>query len=135
MLIRLISAGKSAVLGGQINADLYLDCRVVRNPFRDPVLGGKTGDDLEVQAWMVKENPEFLRAAVKLVELGKITAPSRNSFKERGNGSALLVPDSTGGKPFTVCFFCLAGIHRSRSAKHVVGNMLRQRGHQVEVVK
>lgn len=122
MLIRLISSGKSAVLGGQINADLYIDCRVIVNPHRDPVIGGYTGDTPELQSWLAKENPEFLRAAVKLIELGVKTAPSRNSFKAET-------------KPFTVCFFCLAGVHRSRGSKHVVGNILKQRGHQVEVVK
>jgi RNase adapter protein RapZ len=122
MLVRLISSGKSAVLGGQINADLYIDCRVMVNPFRDPKLGGKTGDDPEVQSWIVKENHEFVRAVVKLIELGLTTAPSRNSFKQEA-------------KPFTVCFFCLAGVHRSRGTKNVLGNILKQRGHQVEVVK
>jgi RNase adaptor protein for sRNA GlmZ degradation len=125
MLIRLISAGKAAVLGGQINADLYLDCRVVWNPHRDATLGHLTGDTPEVQSWMAKENPEFLRAATKMVELGVQTSNTRNSFKASKDPL----------RPFTVCFFCLAGVHRSRSAKHVVGNMLRQRGHQVEVVK
>jgi RNase adaptor protein for sRNA GlmZ degradation len=122
MNVRLISSGKHAVLSGQINADLYIDCRVVRNPHRDPEIGGLTGDSPKVQSWMAKENPEFLRSVVKLIELGLLTADTRNSFK----GDSL--------KPFTVCFFCLAGVHRSRSAKHVAGNILKQRGHQVEVI-
>jgi RNase adaptor protein for sRNA GlmZ degradation len=123
VLIRLISAGKSAVLGGQINADCYIDCRVIVNPHRDPVIGHLTGDHPQVQSWLAKENFEFLRAASKLIKLGVATAPSRNSFKSGGIE-----------KPFTVCFFCLAGVHRSRGSKHVVGNMLKQEGYQVEVV-
>lgn len=139
MIIKLLSSGKSSVLSGKVNADHYIDCRVVRNPFRDPHLGGKTGDDPEVQAWMAKENSEFLRSAVKMIELGIKTAPSRNSFRELSNDSTLLIPDSqvdkTVTKPFTVCFFCLAGVHRSRASKNVVANMLKQKGYQVEVVK
>lgn len=127
MLIRLISSGKQSAIQAAalsaISADLYLDCRVMRNPFRDPTLGGLTGDDHQVQSWIVKENHEFVRACVKLIELGLETASSRNSFKR----------DTL--KPFTVCFFCLAGVHRSRGSKHVVGNVLKQRGHQVEVVR
>jgi RNase adaptor protein for sRNA GlmZ degradation len=124
MNIRLLSTGKASVLGASllsnIDADCYIDCRVVRNPHRDPAIGHLTGDSKEVQAWMAKENPEFLRAAVKLIELGVQTAPTRNSFKAKD-------------KPFTVAFFCLAGVHRSRSAKHIVGNILKQKGYQVEV--
>jgi UPF0042 nucleotide-binding protein len=122
-MIRLVSSGKSAVLSGQINADLFIDCRVVHNPFRDPHLGGKTGDDPQVQTWMAKENSEFLRASSKMIELGLKTADTRNSFKRDGD------------KPFTVVFFCLAGVHRSRASKNVIGNILKQKGYDVEVVK
>lgn len=126
MVIRLLSAGKSAIcggIGGLIDADYYVDCRIVHNPFRDPQIGHLNGDASEVQTWMVKTNSEFLRAAVRNIELGVETSKSRNSFKR----------DPL--KPFTVCFFCLAGVHRSRAAKNVVGNMLKQRGYQVEVVR
>ncbi len=140
MIIRLISSGKSSVLSGKINADHYIDCRVVSNPFRDPHLGGKTGDDPEVQTWMAKENSEFLRSAVKMIELGVKTAPTRNSFKGFNTlpieGAIPIGVDSLEApKAFTVCFFCLAGVHRSRASKNVVANMLKQKGYQVEVVK
>jgi RNase adaptor protein for sRNA GlmZ degradation len=124
--IRLVSTGKAAVLGGQINADLYVDCRVMRNPFRDPVLGGKTGDDPQVQAWILKENfQRFVRPVIRMIELGIETSDTRNSFKRDGS------------KPFTVAFFCLAGVHRSRGTKNVVGTILKQEHPEweVEVVK
>ena len=116
-MVRLISAGKSAVLGGQINADYYIDCRVVRNPFR--IFPHKTGDDVEVQGWMASNNFKFLRAAADMIQLGIETAPTRNSYKNT---------------PLTVCFFCKAGVHRSRSSKHVVAQMLKSKGVEVEVI-
>lgn len=136
--IRLLSTGKSAVLSGQINADLYVDCRVIRNPHRDPAIGHLNGDDPKVQAWLVKENFAFLRAVLTLIKLGLETAPSRNSFREAGNGSALVLEGSS-GKPFTVAFFCLAGVHRSRGSKNVIASMLKSdealKGWEVEVIK
>lgn len=127
MNIRLISSGKSAVLGGQINADLYVDCRVIHNPYRDPVLGGLTGDHPKVQQWILTNNLEFLRALVKIIKLGLKTSSSRGSFTK----------DPL--KPFTVAFFCLAGVHRSRGVKNVLGSMLKTdpelAGHKIEVIK
>lgn len=124
MNIRLISAGKSAVLGGKINADLYIDCRGMVNPYRDPVLGGKSGDDQEVQNWIVDNNGPYLDAVLTQIEVASQTAASRGSFHREP------------GKPLTVCFFCMAGVHRSRGMKNVVGRIIQEEWKvPVEVVK
>ncbi len=103
----LMSAGKSAVLSGAIAADLYIDCRVIWNPFRDPVLGGLTGDHAAVQHWLREKNGEFISSVKQIINLGLATRATRNSGKNSDS--------------FTVCFFCLAGVHRSRGMKNVIG--------------
>lgn len=120
-MIRLISSGKGPVLSGQVKADLYLDCRGIRNPYRDPVLGGLTGDSPVLQDWLWTENHDAIRAMTDLIKIASTTHRSRNSYRE--------------GDPLVVCFFCLAGIHRSRGMKHVVGQLLREEGFGVEVVR
>lgn len=112
MKIRLISSGKADVLGGKTAADLYIDCRGMVNPYRDPVLGGKSGDDPVVQEWVREHNSGYVGAAVEMIYTAYKTAASRNSFKR----------DPL--KPLTVCFFCMAGVHRSRGMKNVVGSVL-----------
>jgi RNase adaptor protein for sRNA GlmZ degradation len=120
-MIRLLSAAKSSVLGGQVDADLYVDCRIMWNPFRDPVLGRLTGDAPEVQDWIKRENKPVITAIVDLIDTGLKTRGTRNSGRNNS-------------KPFTVCFFCLAGVHRSRGMKHVIGSILKAGGEEVEVV-
>ena len=122
MKIALISSGKNAVLSGQVPADLYIDCRGMVNPFRDPVIGGKTGDDPEVQAWIKEKNHFYVTAATDMIRIAEKTASTRNSFK------------AAPAKPLTVCFFCLAGVHRSRGMKNVVGANLKSMGFDVEIV-
>jgi RNase adaptor protein for sRNA GlmZ degradation len=123
MKLRLISSGKSAVLSGQVNADLFIDCRGMVNPFRDPVLSGKTGDDPEVQNWILSYNKDYIEACRLQIIVALASASSRNSFKACD-------------KPLTVCFFCLAGVHRSRGMKNVLGQVFRHilGGDKVEVL-
>lgn len=122
MKIVLKSAGKAGVLGGQVPADLYIDCRGMVNPYRDPVLGGLDGDSEVLQDWIRQHNKMYLEACFNQVRVAELTASSRNSFK------------SAPQKPLTVCFFCLAGVHRSRGMKNVVAAELKQAGYEVEVI-
>lgn len=119
-MIKLISAGKPEVQGGKVSADLFLDCRIMWNPYRDPVLGKLTGDDPKVQDWIKQENKPVITAFLDLIDTGLKTRSTRNSGRD---------PQ----KPFTVCFFCLAGVHRSRGMKHVIGSILRAGGEEVVV--
>lgn len=119
-MIKLISAGKTAVLSNSVSADLYLDCRVIWNPYRDPVLGGLTGDDPKMQEWIRDKNADMVAAYKTAILTGNQTRSSRNSGKDPS-------------KPFTVCFFCLAGVHRSRGMKNVIGQDLQAAGYEVEV--
>lgn len=105
-ILQFTSSGKSDVLGGKISADLYLDCRVIKNPFREPSLGGKTGDDPEVQDWLVKNASQTIDAYEFLVRAGL------GSWKTRNSGKSSDV--------FKVHCFCLAGVHRSRGVKNVL---------------
>jgi RNase adaptor protein for sRNA GlmZ degradation len=119
-MIRLISAGKSEVLNNKVQADLYLDCRVIWNPFRDPVLGGLNGDSPKLQEWLREKNDDIIQAYKRAVTLGEETRKFRNSGKDPS-------------KPFTVCFFCLAGVHRSRGMKNVIGQDLKAAGYEVTI--
>ena len=121
MKIILASTGKGSVLSGQFPADLYIDCRGMVNPFRDPTLEGLTGDDKLLQDWIKAKNQPYIQAAINMIETALATAPSRSSFKAKE-------------KPLTVAFFCLAGVHRSRGLKNVVGEALKSKGLDVEVL-
>jgi RNase adaptor protein for sRNA GlmZ degradation len=121
--IILTSTGKSSVLrsaageasGPPFNADLYIDCRGMVNPFRDPILGGLNGDAKPLQDWIRLKNAPYVDAAVKMIDTALASAPTRNSFRKHDGGE----------KELLVCFFCLAGVHRSRGLKHVVADVLR----------
>ena len=57
-MIQLMNCGKGQI--GTVGASLYLDCRIMWNPYRDPILGHLTGDDPEVQQWIEKENDQLI---------------------------------------------------------------------------
>lgn len=120
MKLRLISSGKGAVLSGQVNADLYIDCRGIVNPFRDPTLAGHHGSSQVLKDWMRKNNSPYIGAAEDMIEVAIHTAGTRNSFSDPN-------------KPLTVCFFCLAGQHRSPAMKHVVAEDFKANNIEVEV--
>jgi RNase adaptor protein for sRNA GlmZ degradation len=119
-MIRLVSCGKSQVTQG-MPASLYLDCRIIHNPYRDPILGGKTGDDPVVQDWLRTKNAHVVELFIRLIQQGLLTSGTRNSGRDAS-------------KPFTVCFFCLAGVHRSRGMKHVIAQELAKMEFDVEVI-
>lgn len=118
-MIRLISCGKSQI-EKEVHASLYLDCRIIWNPYRDPVLGGKTGDDPVVQNWIKEKNGHVVDLFVALIKQGLDTRGTRNSGRDAS-------------KPFIVATFCLAGVHRSRGMKHVLAERLKKEGLEVEV--
>lgn len=117
-MIRFINCGKAGI--PQAGADLYLDCRVMWNPYRDPVLGHLTGDDPKMQEWIKTNNPTLIKAFTGIIQQGLATRGTRNSGKDPS-------------KPFVVCTFCLAGVHRSRGMKHVLAEVFKQAGCEVEV--
>lgn len=118
MKIRLISSGKTAVLTGKVDADLFIDCRGIVNPFRNAEL--MRGGPEAIDNWMWKENRDYITAASLQIQTAFQTAHTRNSFKDPN-------------KPLTVCFFCLAGQHRSPAMKRALGASLKAEGFQVEV--
>lgn len=113
MTIRLISSGKTGVLTGKVNADLYIDCRGIVNPFRDSKL--MAGGQDALNAWMWEKNAGYIEAAHEMVKTAYATAGTRNSFSDPN-------------KPLTVCFFCLAGQHRSPAMKRAVYGLLKGDG-------
>lgn len=119
--VTLVSCGKMSVFqkAPGFNPDLVIDCRGIRNPYRDPKLGGKTGNDPEVIEWVRVENASYVDAAIQQILTAIETAPTRGG----GAGKARLV----------VAFFCLAGQHRSPAMKNVCAARLKQLGYQVEV--
>lgn len=121
MKLVLKSSGKAAVLSGKVDADLFIDCRGMVNPFRDPVLGGLHGSDPKLIEWMKDKNADYVQGACQMIDTALTTASTRNSFK------------SSPEKPLTVCFFCLAGQHRSPALKHVVAEFAKEDGIDVEV--
>jgi RNase adaptor protein for sRNA GlmZ degradation len=123
MKLHLISTGKSSVLNGSVHADLFIDCRGMVNPYRDPALGHLTGDSPEMQDWIKEKNAPYVRGVLAIINTAII------SFPTRGGGAGKGV-----GVPLTVCFFCLAGVHRSRGMKHVIAEALIKSGHEVEVL-
>lgn len=133
MKLVLMSSGKSAVLSGQVNADLYIDCRGIFNPFR--VFPHKTGDDPEVLEWMKSNNQDYIEAAIKMVKTALETAPSRNSFRAGSSSQEKRIGLQDASKPLTVCFFCLAGVHRSRAMKNILGSLQWDQASSVEVIK
>lgn len=118
-MVRLISCGKGEIEQA-VHASLYLDCRIMWNPYRDPILGGKTGDSPEVQDWIARENSAVVSMFLSLIKQGLATRETRNSGRDPS-------------KPFIVACFCLAGVHRSRGMKHVLAKALRSEGIEVEV--
>lgn len=125
MKIVLMSCGKSQILSQ--NASLYLDCRIMHNPYRDPVLGHLTGDDPKVQEWIKTQNANVIEAFMELIKTGISTLSTRDGGHRDPS------------KPFRICFFCLAGVHRSRGMKHVIAEILKAeilkfKGFDIEVI-
>ena len=114
------SSGKAVVFAGSVSANLLIDCRIIKNPFREASLAGKTGDDPEVQKWLMSNAPVTLEAMRSLIYEGL------GSFKTRNSGK--------NAKEFRVHFFCLAGVHRSRGCKNVLATYFRNRDFDVEVI-
>lgn len=103
-------------------ADHYLDCRPIPNPIFVPELSGLTGDDPRVWDWMWAHAPGFISSFKTQIVKGLEQIPNRRS------GKADPYAD-----PYVVCFLCAHGIHRSRSMKHIIGNLLKADHWNVEV--
>ncbi len=99
-------------------ADLYIDCRVVK----EKGITGVNGDDPKFQTGIKKACPDVL---------DNILANILNSlqvFEDRR--SSRLFPYA---EPYVVCFMCAYGMHRSRATKHIMAERLKALGFNVEV--
>lgn len=94
------------------NADLMFDVRFLRNPFWNPDLRPKTGQDAEVAAY-VQADPAYEEAIGKIEDL-----------------LATLLPRyAEGGKAYiTVAFGCTGGRHRSVHVAERVARYLQDAG-------
>lgn len=129
MKIRLISFGvKSVVAAGSQTplpkADLYFDCRVIRNPYHAPGMASLGGDHPKLQEWCLAENADVLDKFLSLINVGLTTIPDRRRDVKEGAFSV----------PVTLAFFCAYGVHRSVAMKHLVAKKLLEQGLNVEVL-
>lgn len=104
-------------------ADLYLDCRGIMDPSWQKGHGG-SGDNPSVQEKVKASSPMTIMAL-------------RNVIEEAVSGQRIPLRRSEDKdpyeKPFVVAFMCAHGIHRSRAAKHIVGDLLKKAGYNVEI--
>ena len=117
----MIKFSSTGVKNGPLpKADYYIDCRVVKNPFHEPSLNGKSGDDPAVQQYVADHSN--IGAMADLLEEAISRVPSRR----RG--------EKDQDRPFEVLCFCAHGVHRSRSVKHLLSRVLMNKLYHVEVV-
>lgn len=100
-------------------ADLLIDCRVVKDPSHY-VPGG--GTSLEVQEWLLQNSSGALFQIYYLVGEGIEMIPERRKEKEDPYKD-----------PFKILFFCAHGLHRSPATKHIIGRWLREDGYEVSI--
>lgn len=98
-------------------ADLYVDCRVVP----EKGIKGFSGQNLEFQAGVLAAAPETIKRIVDTVVGGLALAGDRRH------------DENPYAKPFTVCFFCAYGMHRSPSTALLVTERLRKLGYKVTI--
>lgn len=119
---------KKSAERGLPRADLLIDCRILREHFKfmeggAAFTGMASGTNPSFRAALESANALQLGLIKEYVRAGIDAIPSR-----RGE---LADPYS---KPFSICFFCAWGIHRSVSAKYILADWLKGKGYQVEVV-
>lgn len=101
-------------------ADLYLDCRVIPNPFL--LFGHKDGSNHDVQKWMKEHAPLWIESFYDTIIESIAQIPTRRKGKE-----------DPWADPYRVCFMCAWGIHRSMAMKHIIAEYLNLDGYTVEV--
>lgn len=133
--LRFINSGWKACLVPSINtdesdkqnlllpkADLYLDCRVIPNPFLVKGVGSFTGENPIVQQWVLEHGQLFISSFSQLITDGIAQIPTRRKGK-----------DDPFAAPYVICTMCAHGIHRSRAMKHLLADRFRKGGWNVEV--
>lgn len=100
-------------------ADLYIDCRAVR----EKGLRGYSGKDPTFQASIEEACPNTLNLIFGIILESLKLIPDRRDGKN---------PYS---KPFVIMFFCAWGQHRSPGVKQIMSRRLREIGLNVEVEK
>lgn len=110
-----LSAGVKNGLGNLPLADLYLDCRSMVNPYHEAGLGGLTGDDPRVIAFVEEQNTPVINAFLALIWETLERIPSRR----RSRPDPFLAP-------IRVCCVCAHGIHRSRAMKHILARRIQK---------
>ncbi len=94
------------------NADLVFDMRFLRNPYWDPALRMRTGQDADVAAY-IAQDPAYESAVGQMETLLKTLLPR---YAEEGKAYV------------TVAFGCTGGRHRSVHVAERVAAALRQAG-------
>lgn len=116
--IHLISFGWTPVLGGSRSlpkANVYLDCRGLPNPHHT-TLSARGGDDPLVINW-VRTSTSAQYRFVEEIEEAISRLPVRRRAKENPYED-----------PLVVALGCAWGVHRSVAMKHILHELLRQRG-------
>ena len=113
--LRFISHGLKN--GPLPKADLYLDCRVIVNPFLE---GGLFINHAALVVWMKQNNQPTIDVFIKLILQGLSTlSPRRRS------------PDEDPHRPMIICLFCAYGQHRSVAMKQLLADAFRAPGHYI----
>lgn len=96
-------------------ADMVFDCRFLRNPYWDPALRGKTGQDPEVTAY-IADDARFEVFFDKVLDLVETLLPA---YLEEGKSH------------LSVAFGCTGGQHRSVALAEKLTNALANGGWRV----
>lgn len=99
--------------GLPMDSDLVFDVRFMPNPYYDPVLGKMTGNDSEVQNYVMK-SVESLEFVVKFFDFIEFLIPQ---YIKEGKTS------------LTIAVGCTGGMHRSVSIANKLSNHLKEKGY------
>jgi RNase adaptor protein for sRNA GlmZ degradation len=119
---KLVGPAKDANILALPPADLYLDCRVIPNPYLVTELGEFTREDTKVMEWVKEHGAPYLDSFYQLIIDGLQQIPSRRLGKA-----------DPFERPYTVCTMCAHGIHRSRAMKYLLATQLVKDGWNVTV--
>ncbi|MCL6612497.1 MAG: RNase adapter RapZ [Peptococcaceae bacterium] len=115
--IRVMVVSFGYKYGMPMDSDLVFDVRFMPNPHYDPGLGPMTGNDREVQDYVMNppESQEFIR---KLFDLIDFLLPQ---YIKEGKTS------------LTIAIGCTGGVHRSVALANKLSDYLNSRGYNVRI--
>lgn len=127
MKLQLISFGIKAIVEAVLplpKADIYLDCRVIENPYHAKgIKASLGGDHPSLLAWTRAHNGNVIAQFLALINFGLSNIPNRRRE----------TPDPFAA-PVVIAFFCAYGVHRSVAMKHLMAEELTKQGLDVEVL-